>query len=241
VLLLHFCQNRSLLLRSSTVLKLLLEIRYSSTICFAKNINIQIIKFTMQLISIIIFLCFFPACIGILNQAIWGTELTNQIIAIAMCLFCIEQARMAVKDLQKITEAQKILTDIRLDYFCFITVTTIIVELLGFYTSTLWLGWGSIIILLSQIWFNLLAAIKIQSLSQTSTKNPIEIIKPWTISERLPVLIADILGLVLVSFWILKFASFWISLILCTMVVIYLGIKLISTVYIYLNNRVFFS
>ncbi|NJR15110.1 MAG: hypothetical protein HC785_05010 [Calothrix sp. CSU_2_0] len=191
----------------------------------------------MERISIIMFLLFFPACIGILKQAIWGTELTEQIIAIAMCLFCIEQARMAVRDLQKITEAKRLVVDIRLDSFYIITLTTIIVELLGFYFSSVWLGWGSIIILLSQVWFNLLATIKIKILSASI----IDVIEPWTISERLPVLIADILGLVLVSFWMLKGASLGISLVLCTMVVIYLGIKLISSVSNYLRNRVYLS
>jgi len=200
----------------------------------------------MERISIIIFVLFFPACIGIFKQAIWGTELAHQIIAIAMCLFCVEQGRMAVKDLQKIAEAKKLVIDTRLDKFYIITVTTIIVELLGFYMSSFWLGWGSIIILLSQVWFNLLAAIKIKISSQTSAKSTIDIIEPWTISERLPVLIADVLGLVLISFWMLSFsilksASFWISLVLCTMVIVYLGIKLFSSVSSYLRNRVSLS
>jgi hypothetical protein len=196
----------------------------------------------MQRISIVIFVLFFPACFGIFKQAIWGTELTNQIIAIAMCLFCVEQGRMAVKDLQKIAEAKQLVTDIRLDNFYIITLTTIIVELLGFYTSSFWLGWGSIIILLSQVWFNLLAEIKIE----ISAKSIPDIVKPWTISERLPVLIADVLGLVLVTVWMLSFsmlksASFGISLVLCLMVVIYLGIKLVSSVSNYLRNRAFLS
>jgi hypothetical protein len=200
----------------------------------------------MERISIIIFVLFFPAGIGILKQGIWNTELTHQIIAIAMCLFCIEQGRMAVKDLQKIAEAKKLVIDARLDNFYIITVTTILVELLGFYISSFWLGWGSIIILLSQVWFNLLAAIKINTSSQSSAKKNIVLIEPWTISERLPVLVADVLGLVLVSIWMLSFsilrsASFWISLVLCTMVVIYLGIKLGSSISNYLRNRVSLS
>ncbi len=200
----------------------------------------------MERISIIIFVLFFPAGIGILKQGIWNTELTHQIIAIAMCLFCIEQGRMAIKDLQKIAEAKKLVIDTRLDNFYIITVTTILVELLGFYISSFWLGWGSIIILLSQVWFNLLAAIKINTSSQISAKKNIVLIEPWTISERLPVLVADVLGLVLVSIWMLSFsilrsASFGISLVLCTMVIIYLGIKLVSSISNYLRNRVSLS
>ncbi|MEA5571434.1 hypothetical protein [Calothrix sp. UHCC 0171] len=188
----------------------------------------------MQPVSIIIFLLFFPACMGILRQAIWGTELTSQIIAIAMFFFCIEQARMAVKDLNQITEAKQLVSDIRLDNFYIVTVMTIVIELVGFYASAVWLGWGSIIILVSQVWFNLLATVKIK----TSPKN---IIENWKISERLPVLIADIVGLILVSVWMLKFASFWISLILGGMVVVYLSIKLLTSVNSYLKNPVSWS
>ncbi|BAZ41734.1 hypothetical protein NIES4101_77020 [Calothrix sp. NIES-4101] len=185
----------------------------------------------MQPVSTTIFLLFFPACMGILGQAIWAKELTSQIIAIAMFFFCIEQARMAVKDLNQIADAKQLVSDIRLDNFYIVTVITIAIELVGFYGSSVWLGWGAIIILLSQVWFNLLAKIKIQ----TSAKN---IIENWKISERLPVLIADIVGLILVSVWMLKFASFWISLILGGMVVVYLSIKLLTSVTNYFKNPV---
>ncbi|MGB3651448.1 MAG: hypothetical protein WBA41_09585 [Rivularia sp. (in: cyanobacteria)] len=133
-------------------------------------------------------------------------------------LFCIEQANMANQDLQKVADAKELVKDDRLDIFKNITVITIIIELTGFYLSSIWLAWGSILILLGIIWFNLFANIKIN----ISAKN---IVQNWKISERLPVLIADLAGLILISLWELKIGYFWISWGLFAMAVVYCGIK----------------
>ncbi len=179
-------------------------------------------------ISGIIFLLFFPASLGMLGQIIWGSELTHQMLALGTFLFCIEQARMAVKDLRQITNAKNQVNDARLNNFYKITVITIVIELIGFYISSIWWGWGSVIILLSQIWFNLFAGVKIQTCPEI-------IIKPWNISERLLVLFADILGLVLVSLWMSNIASTWIAWGLFAMVIIYgsvkVVLKLVSSIY----------
>ncbi|GAB1543186.1 hypothetical protein NUACC21_58600 [Scytonema sp. NUACC21] len=126
---------------------------------------------------------------------------------------------MATKDLQQIADAKKQVQDTRLDNFSTIAISTIFLELLGFYTSSVWLGWGSLLILLSQVWFNLFAGVKIYPLAEN-------VLQTWKISERLPVLIADILGLVLVSLWMLQIASFWISWALFGMALVYCSIKL---------------
>jgi hypothetical protein len=171
----------------------------------------------MSLIAKIMFLLFFPACLGLLRQVIWGQELMHRVLALGTLLFCIDQARMAVQDLQQIADAKQV-DDIRLDNFYTITTITIFIELLGFYTSSIWWGWGSIIILLSQLWFNLLVKVKIQ-------RSPEIIVQEWTIRERLPVLIADIVGIILVSFWMLEIGSRWIAGILFAMVIVYGVIK----------------
>lgn len=171
-------------------------------------------------ISAIIFLLFFPACLGLLKQIIWGSELTQQMLALGTLLFCIEQSRMAVKDLQQIYDAKKQIKDIRLDTFYQVTAITIIIEIIGFYISSFLWGWGSIIILISQVWFNLFASIKIQYSPKIS-------IQAWKVTDRLPVLIADIVGLVLVSLWMLQIGSEWIAWGLFGMVVVYGSVKLI--------------
>lgn len=172
-------------------------------------------------ISITIFLLFFPACIAILlKQVIWGLDLTHQLLAIGIFFLCIEQANMANQDLQKVADAKNKIKDSRLDEFQTTTITTIVIELIGFYLSSIWLGFGLIFILIGIIWFNLFVKIKFQK-----TASDI-IIQPWEITERSTVLIADIIGLVLASLWILGVGNFWISWGLFSMVMIYCSIKL---------------
>ncbi|MUG95188.1 hypothetical protein F7734_23645 [Scytonema sp. UIC 10036] len=168
----------------------------------------------------VIFLLFFPANLCILRQVIWGQQLTHQLLAVGMFLFCIEQARMAAQDLQQIAMAKEQVKDNRLDTFLKITTSTIFIELLGFYTASIWLGWGSILILLSQVWFNLVAGVKIYT-------SPAIYIQPWKVSERYNVLIADVLGLVLVSLWMLQIASIQITWVLFGMAIAYCSIKLV--------------
>lgn len=168
----------------------------------------------------IIFLLFFPASLSILIQITWQQELTHQLLAAGLFLFSIEQARMAAQDLQQIAAAKKQVLDIRLNTFSFITISTIFLELIGFYLSSLWLGCGTILIILSLIWFNLFAPIKIHPEAEI-------IIQPWRIYERLPVLIADAIALVLLTLWICQIASIWISWMIFGMVLVYCSIKLV--------------
>ncbi|KAF3888115.1 MULTISPECIES: hypothetical protein [Nostocales] len=175
-----------------------------------------------------IFLLFFPANLCILRQVLWGQELSYQVLAVGIFLFCIEQARMAAWDLQQIAEAKKQVRDRRLDTFLKITTSTIFIELLGFYTASIWLGWGSILILLSQVWFNLFAGVKIDTSSQI-------VLQSWKISERYSVLIADFLGLVLVSLWMLQIASVQITWLLFGMAIAYCALKLV----LFLKNAFF--
>ncbi|MDY6902970.1 MAG: hypothetical protein SWZ49_33595 [Cyanobacteriota bacterium] len=170
-------------------------------------------------IARIIFLLFFPACIAILlKQVIWGSELTHQLLAFGTFLFCIEQANMANQDLQKVSRLQKQIKDVRLNDFYRITIITIILELMGFYLSSIWLGWGFLLILISLIFFNLFVEINIH----TSTVNAIH---NWKITERFPVLIADAIAFILVSLWMLRIGDFWISWGLFSMAIFYCFIK----------------
>ncbi|MBA3922004.1 MAG: hypothetical protein H0X31_10030 [Nostocaceae cyanobacterium] len=173
----------------------------------------------MLLISGIIFLLFFPACLNVLREVIWGQQLTHQLLYLGMFLFCIEQASMAAQDLRQIASARKQVKDLRLNTFYTITIATIFIELLGFYAAPISFGGGSILILLSQVWFNLFAGIKISLLAES-------IIQTWKVTERFPVLIADIIGLLLVSLWMLHIGSLWITWILFGMPILYCSIKL---------------
>lgn len=170
------------------------------------------------MISKVIFLLFFPACMGIFRQVLWNSELTHQLLAFGTFLFCIEQANMANQDLQKVVDLKKYIKDTRLDVFLKITIITIILELMGFYLSSIWLGWGFIIILFALIFFNVFVNIQIHESNKNKIKN-------WNINERLPVLIADFIGLVLVSLWMFKIGDLWISWILFAMPLLYCSIK----------------
>lgn len=170
------------------------------------------------MIAPIIFLLFFPASLLILGQAIAENELSHQLLAFVLLLFSLEQARMAVVDLESVAEAKKQVQDSHLDKFSKVVISTIIIELLGFYISSFGLGVGMIIVLLSQIGFNLFAGIKIE----LSTKS---IIQKTTISERFPELIADVLALILVGLWLLKIAPLAIATSLAAIAIAYGCVK----------------
>jgi len=174
----------------------------------------------MSAIAWIIFLLFFPASLGILRQIIAGNELSHQLLALGLLLFSLEQARMAVVDLQQVGEAKKQVQDSRLDSFYTITVSTIIIEILGFYTAAVWLGWGIILVLLSQVWFNLFAGIQIQL-------SPEIVIQSCGIPQRSLVLIGDVLGLILIALWMMRIAPLEIVLGLWAMAIVYGGVKYI--------------
>jgi hypothetical protein len=170
-------------------------------------------------------LFFFPASLGLLAQVFGGDELSHQLLALALLLLCIDQARMAVVDLEQIGQVKQRVQDTRLDNFYRATVSTIVLELLGFYGSYIWLGWGAILVLLSQVWFNVLAGIQLQP----SEENPIQ---TWGIPERRIVLIADGVGIILVGLWIAQIALLGMASGLLAMVVIYGWVKYSSTLFV---------
>jgi hypothetical protein len=171
------------------------------------------------------FLLFLPASLGLLAQVFGGDKLSHQLLALALLLLCIDQARMAVVDLENVKQVKQQVQDPRLDNFYWVTVSTIVLELLGFYGSYIWLGWGAILVLLSQVWFNVLAGVQLQP----GEENPIQ---TWGIPERSIVLIADGIGIILVSLWIAQIAPLWMALGLLAMVLIYGWLKYGSTLFV---------
>lgn len=168
------------------------------------------------------FLLFFPASLGLLSQFIGGNELSHQLMALALLLLCADLARMAVVDLEQVKQIKQHVQDARLDNFYWVTVSTIILELLGFYSSYIWLGWGAILVLLSQLWFNVFAGIQLQPIEEKP-------IQSWGIPERKFVLLADGVGVILVGLWILQIAPLWMAAGLLAMIVIYGWIKYAPT------------
>ncbi|HEY9642648.1 MAG TPA: hypothetical protein V6C57_19330 [Coleofasciculaceae cyanobacterium] len=178
----------------------------------------------MSLTRWLIFGLFFPASLILVGQILRGNELAHQSLALAFLLFSIEQARMAALDLEQIAEVNQQIQDDRLDQFYRVTVSTIGLELLGFYIASVWLGWGGLLVLLSQVWFNLLANVRLHPGDKI-------LIHSWDMAERLLILSADGIGIVLVSLWILQIAPLGMALGLLGLMMIFGWIKYILPVF----------
>lgn len=180
----------------------------------------------MRAIRILILVVFLPAGLGLLIQAadpalsltaspIAGSQ---RLLSLSLALFCPELAHMAIVDLSNITEIAGSHEDSRLQRFLKVTVSTVVLEIAGFYIALVSLQWGAIAIIFSQLWFNLLADIQLwpgQSPAITS----------HGISDRRAVLLANGLGLGLISLWPLQAARIWLAAGLFTLITLFLIIK----------------
>lgn len=173
----------------------------------------------------IVALLFLPAALGLLAQAFgflpWqGTtpESSVRLLGLATALICLEQARMAAVDLHHISDLQAHAQNPALRQFRQITLTTIALELVGFYAGILWLGWGALTVLLSQVWFNLFAGV--QLCPQAAMP-----IQPYGAIKRIPILLADGLGLLLVGLWLIPIWPIKAAGLLFSLVLIYGGVK----------------
>jgi len=170
------------------------------------------------LINILIFLLFFPASFGLLWQTFTIDNLSSQLISFAFFLFSLEQARMAFLDLRGLfVSYQKINRQLFL-IFVFVFLLTILIELYGFYLSLFSLGWGAIFVLLSQIWFNLFAPIKLNNDDKLTFHN-------YYFKEKISVLITDIIGLILMMLWTFNIGKLIISIVMVILTSLFLLIK----------------
>lgn len=171
----------------------------------------------MTSIAVGIGLLFLPASLGLLTQILWGSAIAQQILTLAILLLCIDQARMAVVDLEAIAAIGQP-HNLEIKRFQWVTLSTIGLELLGFYGAILYLGWGAGLVLLSQVWFNLLAGVQLHPQADPA-------IVPWGIRDRAIVLLADTLGLLLIGLWIAKVTPLIVAGALLAMVLLYGFIK----------------
>jgi hypothetical protein len=173
------------------------------------------------MIVIITVALFLPAIVILVMNVIFSGDLSSELLGIALTLLCLDQMRMAIVDLQNVRAIPGLKSDDRLTWFYRVTLTTIAVELFGFYLAGWYLGVGAIVVLLSQIGFNLFAGIQLEP----SAEQPII---TWTWRDRLVVLIADGVGIGLVSFWLAKMAMLGMSIGLLLMVLVYGVVKYAS-------------
>lgn len=196
---------------------------------FLNVLWIQLMNKTFHPVSLL----FLPAALGIGLQIFQGAW-DARAIALALLLLCLDQARMAGVDWLELAAVRSQLTatrsqtsdasepslspDARLDRFAWVTLSTIAIELIGFYVAWQWLGFGVIIVLLSQLWFHGLAGI------QLHPGEP-EPIHDCGLGMRSPVLMADTVGILLVIFWLQAVAPLSMAVTLLAMVGLYGCVK----------------
>jgi hypothetical protein len=171
-----------------------------------------------------ILLLFTIALSGLTYQLILHPDWSSRLLTIALLLLGIDQARMAVVDWQNIqTMRDQISDEPRLDWFSKITLSTIVLELVGFFLAWWQIGWGTALVLLSQIWFNGLAGVQLFP----TMDQPIQ---PFGWRDRLVVLVGDGVGLGLTMLWIWQIQALGMAIGLLLMVLIYGIVKYLGPV-----------
>ena len=172
--------------------------------------------------------CYGPA-IALLGWQVWHLEALDQrLLAMAIFLLSLDLCVMAIFDLQQVARVRALLlsdalSDARLDRFYGVTVMTIALELLGMYgaQSSLWVG--AAVILMSQVGFNLFAGVQL-------LPDQAEPIVTFGIRDRALVLVADVVGMGLVSLGLVGVMPLGMASGLLGMVVIYGGVKVLGVV-----------
>ncbi|NJN49113.1 MAG: hypothetical protein HC805_04125 [Alkalinema sp. RL_2_19] len=161
------------------------------------------------------------AGVGLLIHIVTAPTLAARLLAIALLLLGLDQTRMAIVDLENIATVRQIpdcASQPQLTRFDWMTRSTIAFELIGFYVSSQWLAWGCICVLLSQVWFNLLAGVQLLP----TTEQPIQ---PFGIRDRAVILVADSLGIGLASGYAAEIQPCGMAIGLLSMVCLYGMIK----------------
>ncbi len=99
-----------------------------------------------------------------------------------------------------------------------IIISTIIIELFGFYLALFSLGWGTILVVISLIWFNTLAPLKVLETGQFSLTN-------YPFSDKVMILFADIICLVLMGLWVINFYPLIIAFMILFITLTFAGVK----------------
>ena len=166
---------------------------------------------------------FYGPAIALLGWQIWHLgALDQRLLSMAIFLLSLDLWIMAIFDLQQVARVRALLvSDARLDRFYAVTMMTIVVEWVGMYGAqgSLWVG--AAVILMSQIGFNLFAGVQLLP-DQTE---PIVI---FGIRDRALVLVADSVGVGLVSLGMAGVMPLGMASGLLGMVIIYGGVKIVD-------------
>ena len=166
---------------------------------------------------------FYGPAIVLLGWQVWHLEALDQrLLAIAIFLLSLDLWIMAMFDLQQVARVRALsVSDARLDRFYVVTVMTIVFEWVGMYGAQASLWMGAAVILMSQIGFNLFAGVQLLP-DQT------EPIVTFGIRDRALVLVADSVGVGLVSLGLAGVMPLGMASGLLGMVIIYGGVKIVG-------------
>ncbi|BFM39836.1 hypothetical protein [Synechocystis sp. LKSZ1] len=175
-------------------------------------------------------LLFLPAGIGLLHPILIDGPLDQRLLALGFLLLAVDQARMARLDLANITTVQIQLAERglatfspSLTTFTRLTWGTILWELLGFYSGAFHLGWGIILVLSSQVFFNALATISL-------TPGAPEPLQPKPLGEKWGLVVANSCGIGLILLWMADVMPWAIVLGLWAIACIYAGGKILQSI-----------
>ncbi|MFN5514250.1 MAG: hypothetical protein ACK5CA_05750 [Cyanobacteriota bacterium] len=159
--------------------------------------------------------------LGLLAQVGLDSPLDQRLLTLGFALLALDQGRMAALDFRQIDQVQENLAPAPsvLGTFHLLIWSAVIWELIGFYAGLFSLGWGILIVLSSQVWFNAWAPIRLEP----ERSPPIQA-RPWL--EKLGVLTADLLGCGLILLWIWQIAPLTIVLGLWSVALLYGAVKL---------------
>ena len=175
------------------------------------------------LVSRFIPFLFLPSELALLFQVATSATVAERLLALSLALFCPELVYMAQVDLENAAAVAALAAspeeeDSRLSHFRKVVISTIVLEATGFYAAFFSLQGGAIIIIFSQVWFNLLAGI------QLFPNEALKIV-PFGIAERQAVLAANALGLGLLCLWFIEAAQVWLAAGLLGLIVLFLITK----------------
>ena len=159
---------------------------------------------------------------GLVFRLAIASSLSTRLMVMALLLFGFDLTHMAWVDLDRWFLARSRMDHPRLREFLMCLGVTIAIELVGLYVSWWGLGVGMGAVMVSQVWFN-------GSVRWGLHPHKTPPIRPWPLSERFPVLMADCVALGLTVGWMLGGQPVWIAIVLLSMTAIYLGIKYVPT------------
>jgi hypothetical protein len=171
----------------------------------------------------LVYLLFLPASIGLLGQLLAPGPLDQRLLALGFVLLAADQARMAALDLANIHTLQGQVDSLALRGLAQLTQQTILWELIGFYTGVINLGWGIILVLSSQVYFNALASYQLKPGIQ-------EPLQPKPLGERGGLVLANGGGIVLMLLWLARVMPLTIVLGLWAIALVYAGGKLLQSI-----------